>query len=436
MFKKAFSGPRPLPVEEAREKMFPAAVGIEIVSEDFINPVALAAPPDSSGRLFVVDQAGKVLVLRSDGTREETPFLDIADEIVELAPKYDERGLLGMAFHPQFRTNGKFYLFYSAPLRDGAPKGWNCTNHLVEYRAAKDDPNRADPGSRRVLLSLDKPQMNHNGGHIAFGPDGYLYVPLGDGGGENDKDEGHTPGTGNGQDLNALLGKILRIDVDGRSDGKEYGIPPGNPFTDGQGPPEIFAYGLRNPYHISFDAGGDRQLFAGDAGQVRWEEIDIIVRGGNYGWNLKEGSHCFDPNDNAADRLGCSSTGFRGEPLIDPIIEYRNLSNRSGGIGSVVIGGYVYRGRAMSSLRGRYIFGDLSGTHGRADGRMFVGSPPPDGGAWVMDEIIIEGRDRLNEYVLAFGQDIDNELYVLTSDTQGPSGSSGRVYKIVPPRKS
>jgi hypothetical protein len=289
-----------------------------------------------------------------------------------------------------------------------------------------------DLGSRRILLSVDKPQMNHNGGHIAFGPDGHLYIPLGDGGGENDHGEGHTPDVGNGQDLKTMLGKILRIDVDGRSAGKEYGIPKGNPFVDGEGLPEIFAYGVRNPYHIAFDAGGDHALFAGDAGQIRWEEVDIIVKGGNYGWNIKEGRHCFDPNDNSVDCVGSSNKGYRGEELIDPIIEYRNLSNMSGGTGSVVIGGYVYRGKAIPFLVGRYVFGDLSGRQGKADGRLFVGSPPDEGGEWVMDALLIEGRRKLGEYLLALGEDSDRELYVLSSDTEGPQGTSGRLYKLVP----
>jgi glucose/arabinose dehydrogenase len=424
-------GPAPRAVEEVRGGLTQAMVGLKLTADGFANPVALACPFDGTRRLFVVDQIGKVFIIDRQG-KKGGPFVDVSADLVELDPHYDERGLLGLAFHPRFKDNGRFYLYYSSPLRAGAPPGWNCTNHLVELRVSEDDGDRADPSSKRVLMSIDKPYMNHNGGHITFGPDGHLYVPLGDGGGENDQGRGHTPDIGNAQDLNVLLGKILRIDIDSRGPSREYAIPADNPFVNGEGRPEIFAYGLRNPYHIAFDAGGERALFAGDAGQIRWEEIDIIVKGGNYGWNLKEGSHCFNPQDNATDYLGCPRTGFRGEELIDPIIEYRNLSNISGGIGSVIIGGYVYRGRAIPRLEGHYIFGDLSGHHGKADGRLFVGSPPNRPGPWTMDELLIEERRKLHEYLLALGQDEDNELFVLTSDTEGPQGTSGRVYKLVP----
>ncbi len=419
------------PTAEVRAGTVQAKIGLKLVASRFANPVALAFPPDGTGRLFVVDQIGKIYTIKQDGTTSEVPFLDISSEVVELNPKYDERGLLGLAFHPRFKDNGRFYIFYSAPLRANAPNGWNCTNHLAEFAVSDDDPDKADPRSMRTLLSIDKPQMNHNGGHITFGPDGYLYVPLGDGGGENDHDEGHTPEIGNGQDLSTLLGKILRIDVDGRSNGKEYGIPQDNPFMNGEGSPEIFAYGMRNPFHIAFDAGGHRALFAGDAGQTRWEEVDIIVKGGNYGWNLKEGRHCFDPDDNSIDCVGCANQRYRGEELIDPIIEYRNLANMSGGTGAVVIGGYIYRGKAIRFLNGKYIFGDLTGRQGKPDGRLFVGSPPEGGGEWVMDALVIEGRRKLGEYLLAFGEDGERELYVLTSDTEGPQGTSGRVYKVI-----
>ncbi|MBI0583188.1 MAG: PQQ-dependent sugar dehydrogenase [Methanomassiliicoccus sp.] len=417
----------------SRESVEPARIGLDLVAEGFVSPVAMACPPDGSGRMFIVDQPGTVWVLDRDGRTEDEPFLDMTSDVVRLNPGYDERGLLGLAFHPHYRTNGKFYVFYSAPLREGGPRGWNCTNHLVEMLAHRDGRERADPGSGRVLLSVDKPQPNHNGGHITFGPDGYLYVPLGDGGAGNDRGLGHHPDKGNSQDLEVLLGKILRIDVDRRGGGREYGIPPDNPFVAGSGRPEIFAYGLRNPYHIAFDAGGDHELFTGDVGQLRWEEVDIIVSGGNYGWNLMEGRHHFDPGDNLADVLGRQTTGYLGEELIGPIVEYANLSNRTGGIGQAIIGGYVYRGRDLPFLQGRYVFGDWSGTRDAPDGRLFVASPPSRGPAWSMDELTIEGRGRLGEYLTSFGQDLDNEIYVLGSLYDGPRGDTGRVHRITAP---
>ncbi|MDW5562683.1 MAG: PQQ-dependent sugar dehydrogenase [Methanomassiliicoccus sp.] len=409
--------------------MVRARIGLEFVAEGFANPVFLTCAPGRN-ELYIVDQIGKIFVLDYGEGEMPEPFLDISDRIVDLDPGYDERGLLGLTFHPEYRTNGRFFVFYSAPLRDGGPPGWNCTNHLVEYRASPGNPRGVDPGSERSLLTIDKPQMNHNGGHIAFGPDGYLYVPLGDGGGANDRGEGHNPQIGNGQDTMTMLGKILRIDVDGRSEGKEYGIPSDNPFVDGGGLPEIYAYGLRNPYHIAFDAEGEHQLFAGDAGQVRWEEVDIIEKGGNYGWNIKEGRHYFDPQDNKADIVVTEPVPVR---LIDPIVDYPNLANRTGGIGSVVIGGYVYRGDKIPFLRGRYVFGDFSGTSGKPDGRIYIASPSEDGaGKWVMDELSVDRKGgKLGEYLLSFGQDNDHEIYVLCSDSEGPEGRSGRVYRIV-----
>lgn len=422
MMRKAESVRRPETVR--------AEIGLERIAEGLANPVFLTSAP-GSGELNIVDQIGKIFTLDPERGRGLELFLDISDQVVDLDPDYDERGLLGLAFHPDFGTDSRLYVFYSAPLREGGPRGWNCTNHLVEYKATG-SPLKVDPGSRRVLLSIDKPQMNHNGGHITFGPDGYLYIPLGDGGGSNDRGEGHNPEIGNAQDTMSLHGKILRIDVDSRSDGKEYGVPEDNPFVNGGGLPEIYAYGLRNPYHIAFDAGGEHRLFAGDAGQVQWEEIDIIEKGGNYGWNIKEGSHYFDRGDNSSSVLALEPTA----ELIDPIVEYPNLANRMGGMGAVVIGGYVYRGDRIPFLRGRYIFGDFTGKSGTPDGRIFVASPPEhDGGKWVMSELMVAGRKggKLGEYLLSFGQDRDNELYVLSSDTEGPAGRSGQVYKIVPP---
>lgn len=404
---------------DPRTKRKSPTVGLETVIDGLVNPVCMACPVDGSGRMFIVDQVGKVHLLIGG---RSTLFLDMTEHMVDLDPGYDERGLLGMAFHPRFGENGRFYLYYNAPPE---VPGWNSTSILAEYTMDNDRPRRI-----RTVLKVQQPQMNHNGGHITFGPDGLLYVPLGDGGGQNDRGLGHDPDIGNGQDLETMLGKILRIDVDSRSEGREYGIPKDNPFASGGGLPEIYAYGLRNPYHISFDRGTGR-LFAGDVGQTRWEEVDMIVKGGNYGWRIREGFHCFDSRDNRAEKDDCPDHGARGEKLIDPIMEYANAANRRGGIGTAVIGGYVYRGRSMPHLQGRYIFGDLSGKSGSAKGRLFIGTEGDDG-RWSMEEMAIRGRKELGEYVLAFGEDADGELYIMTSLTEGPSGSSGRVQRLVP----
>lgn len=383
-------------------------------------PVALASPADGTGRLFVADLPGVIRVVGAD-----EPFLDIADRVVDLRSGYDERGLLGLAFHPRFRENGRFFVYYSAPLREGAPAGYDHTSRVSEFRAAT--PDRADPGSERVVLEVDQPQANHNGGSIAFGPDGYLYIPLGDGGGARDVGRGHPPG-GNGQDLGTLLGKILRIDVDGP---EPYGIPADNPFVGREGRDEIYAYGLRNPWRMTFDAGGEHRLFAADAGQYLWESVKIIVPGGNHGWNLREGNHAFDPENPYVSPAEVPRTGRRGEPLVDAIIEYPN-AGQPGGIGQVVIGGYVYRGSTIPWLFGRYVFGEWSRAGAEGDGIIFAATEGPKG-QWEFTEVGVAGSRTVGAYVLAFGEDMERELYVLTSKSRGPAGKTGRVHRIVPP---
>lgn len=409
-------------------------VRVRQVAANLTAPVALVEPPDRSGRLFIVDQIGLIRVLLPGGRLVDEPFLDVRDRLVALQTSFDERGLLGLAFHPEYAENGRFFIFYSAPLRDGAPEGWNCTSTISELLVSS-DPNRADPGSERVLLQVDKPQFNHNGGTVAFGPDGKLYISLGDGGGANDVGLGHVEdwyadnAGGNGQDItDNLLGSILRIDVDA---GAPYAIPPDNPFVDGEGLDEIWAYGFRNPYRISFDGG---RLFAGDAGQVLWEEVSLVVKGGNYGWNVKEGTHCFDTGNPEESRAECPAFAPGGVPLRKPIIEYANARQPGGGLGLVVVGGHVYRGREMPQLRGRYVFGDWSRSFTEPDGTLLVASPRRRG-PWRIQELRVQGRPngRLGHFVLGFGRDSRGEVYVLTSDSVGPSGNTGRVYRLARP---
>jgi len=229
-------------------------------------------------------------------SREGTPkvFFDIRAKLTKLKEGFDERGLLGLALHPKFKENGKFYAYYSAPARAGIPEKWDHTSHISEFRTLPNDRTQADPNYERLLLEIDKPQANHNSGRIAFGPDGFLYIGVGDGGNGSDVGVGHPP-EGNGQTLTTHLGKVLRIDVDS---GNPYGIPKDNPFANHKtARPEIFAFGLRNPWGLSFDRGGQRQLFLADVGQNMFEEVNIIVNGGNYGWNLREGYSGFDPKN-------------------------------------------------------------------------------------------------------------------------------------------
>lgn len=412
------------------------SVGLELLAEGFTAPVAMVEAPDGSGRLFIVDQVGVISILMPDGTLLDEPFLDLSSKIVTLNPNFDERGLLGLAFHPDYAENGRLFVYYSAPLRAGAPAGYNCTATISEFHVS-DDPNQVDPASERILLEVDKPQFNHNGGTVAFGPDGNLYISIGDGGSAHDIGLGHVEdwyadnAGGNGQDITQnLLGNILRIDVD---HGDPYAIPSDNPFVGQDGLDEIYAYGFRNPYRFSFDMGGG-SMFAGDAGQSLWEEVSLVVKGGNYGWNVKEGTHCFDAENPGVSPATCPDTAPGGVPLRDPVIEYPNSNNPEGGLGAAVIGGYTYRGDDLPQFAGRYIFGDWSTEFGEPAGFLMVAKPRKSG-LWRLQILTITTSPdgELHHYLLGFGQDLSGEMYVLTTDNAGPSGSTGRVYKLVSP---
>ncbi|HWQ19903.1 MAG TPA: PQQ-dependent sugar dehydrogenase [Methanotrichaceae archaeon] len=400
-------------------------LNLSLIAGGFAAPVGIVSPDDGSGRTFIIDQVGLIKVLTSNGTLLKSPFLDLRSRITELTSGYDERGLLGLAFHPGFKENGRIFVFYSAPLRPGAPQGWDHTDRLSGFNISRDDLNRADPGSEQVILEIDHPQPNNNGGSIAFGSDGYLYISVGDGGGSDDVGVGHPP-EGNAQNLSTLLGKVLRIDVDNvRPGGMAYSIPGDNPFS-GRAPfrPEIFAYGLRNP-DISFDSGGNGSLFAADPGQMRWEEVDIISDGGNYGWNIKEGSQCFNVQDRSIPISTCRSTGYLGEPLIDPVIEY------SSALGQPIIGGHIYRGSRIPWLAGHYIFGYWTKSYNMPDGGLMDAEPDGNNMGWIVRDlnVSISGRSP-GEYILSLGEGPDHELYVGTSNDAGPAGSAGKIYKI------
>ncbi|MCA1832411.1 MAG: PQQ-dependent sugar dehydrogenase [Actinomycetota bacterium] len=427
-------GAQPVPSQTAAE-VTRASAGARIklvkVADGFTAPVFSTGAGDGSGRLFVVDQIGLIRVVDAHGSLLAEPFLDLRDKIVKQNPNYDERGLLGLAFHPRYKDNGRFFVWYSAPLRAGAPKGWDNTIHLSEFSRSASDPNRADPRSEKIVMQIDHPQANHNSGHISFGPDGLLYAPIGDGGNANDVGLGHPP-KGNGQDLTTILGNILRIDVD-NTGGKPYAIPKDNPYAhDTQGRrPEIFANGFRNPYHLSFDAGGEHTLYVADAGQDRFEEVDAVTAGGNYGWHIKEGTHCFSANSPARAPDSCPAQSEDGKRLIDPVIEYDHTKI----LGSVIIGGYISRGVGLPALKGMYVFGDYSRDRVRPDGTMFVAEPKPDG-LWAVKELQVQIDDDpdpgpgFGRFVISFGQGDDRELYVGLTGRGGPEGQSGAVYRL------
>ena len=329
------------------------------------SPIDFQAPDDGSGRFFVAEQAGTIRIVLN-GMLRATPFLDISSKV----DFSGEKGFLGLAFHPQFPQKNLFYVHYDRLV------GALQQSVIAEYQVSTSDPNQAAT-SERILLTIDQPPYgNHKGGQIAFGPDGFLYIALGDGGSAGDP-------LGNGQNLQTLLAKVLRIDVDHTSTGLQYAIPPSNPFAGGGGLPEIWAYGLRNPFRFSFERGTGR-LFCGDVGQDKYEEIDILQSGGNFGWNVMEGMHCYNPAS------GCNMSG-----LIPPIAEYGHAE------GNAVIGGYVYKGSAIPSLAGAYIFSDNgSGTIWK-----LVESPP---GTWTRTTLLSSNRS-----VSSFGQDVAGEIYVV-----------------------
>jgi glucose/arabinose dehydrogenase len=411
--------------------MAQAQIKLEKVVSGINTPLAMVQPPGDS-RLFIIEQNGRIKILEN-GKLAPNPFLDIRSKIKPLLHDFDERGLLGIAFHPKFKENGKFYVAYSAHLdyqNDLGQMLWyDHSNVVEEYTVSAKDKNAADPSSARRIHSISWPQFNHNGHWIGFGPDGKLYISTGDGGYANDWGIGHNPATGNGQDLTTNLGKILRIDVDARSDGKPYGIPPDNPFVGTRDVmPEIWAYGVRNPWRCSFDMGSSSaELYCGDVQQNSYEAIKLIGKGQNMGWRRVEGMmRCFDylkPDDHPAN---CDKAG-----ITPAIIEYNNCTAKPNGCkGISVTGGYVYRG-ANAAWKGKYIFGDWSKSFAEMDGQIFIGTKGGDG-KWSMEVAQVTNMAGKLPYVLAFAQDAAGEVYVLTSITTGPNGSLDTIYKIVP----
>ncbi len=353
----------------------PANIGVE---EAFPNlriprPVVLTHAGDGSRRLFVGTQFGAIHVFPVDREVEETKlFLDIRSKVTYKEVE-NEEGLLGLAFHPQYERNGLFFIYYTTT---DSPN----TSVISRFRVSADDPDRADPTSEKEILRIPQVSWNHNGGTLEFGPDGYLYVGLGDGGRSRDP-------LGHGQNLATLHGSILRIDIDAPEGDKTYAIPPDNPFVDRtDARPEIWAYGLRNVWRMAFDRKTG-QLWAADNGEDLWEEIDIIQRGGNYGWNLREGRHKFRS----------SGSGPRDD-LIEPIWEYHHR------VGMSIIGGCVYRGSRLPTLQGAYLYGDY-----------VVGS------LWALRYDAQQKRVTENRAiqgtglpVMTFGEDETGEVYVTT----------------------
>lgn len=414
------------------------AVDIKLITDGLVSPVAVVAAGKEDKRLFIVDQIGKIWIIDKHGNKLVTPFLDICAKLVTLNPNFDERGLLGLAFHPNYKHNGKFYLYYSSPRRAGGPAPgvlWNNLTRLSEFKVSSDE-NIADINSERFLMQMDDPQGNHNGGTIAFGPrDGYLYIAIGDGGGANDTNIGHVPdwylpnAGGNGQDIEAnLFGNILRIDV---NNGNPYAIPNDNPFVGKTGLDEVYAYGLRNPFRFSFDSEGNNDLIAGDVGQLMFEEINVIKKGANYGWNVKEGFSCFNAASSRNPFATCPSMDNFGNTLVDPVIVLNNFNNPAGGVTTAIMGGNVYRGKKIDAFEGKYIFGTFSKASTTPVGELFM-AHRRNSGPWAYQEISLKSSPNdIGALLKGMGQDSKGELYLTTSTVVGPAGLTGKVYKLI-----
>lgn len=385
-------------------------VRLQVVVSNLSSPVVLTFPPDGSDRLFVCEQTGKVLVVDSARNLLATPFLNLGTNVRVLSGSYDERGLLGMAVHPGYATNRKFYVYYSAP-KTGT--GINHESIVAEFLCSATNANIADPDSQRIVLRFDQPESNHNGGNLAFGPDGFLYISTGDGGGAGDV---HGP-FGNAQVLTNLLGKILRIDVNTATN---YAIPADNPFVTNGPPvrPEIFAYGFRNPWRASFDG---TNCWVADVGQNLWEEIDWLRAGRNYGWRIIEGHHGYDAN--LATNLGVNIPD-----LEFPIHEYRH-----GALGISITGGFVYRGTNYPAMQGRYVFGDYSKSFGTPSGSLYYLEETRPA-LWERFAFWLAPTGApLGRYVKSFGTDQNGEIYLLSTTIGGPTGTSGDIRQLVPP---
>jgi glucose/arabinose dehydrogenase len=348
------------------------SVGFDVIADGLSRPVQAVDPGDDSGRLFVVEQSGAIRILQN-GEPVESPFLDISDQISQ----GNEQGLLSMAFHPDFAENGTFFIFYTDVEGDEQVERWTVS---------ADDSNRADAESAAAVLTVEDYAPNHNGGLLLFGPDGYLYVGLGDGGSQGDPNN-------NGQDLATLLGSILRIDVDS---GDLYAVPQDNPFVGQEGvAAEIWAYGLRNPWRFGFDREtGD--LWIGDVGGGSYEEINLLPAGesgANFGWVLMEGSECYG---------GGTECDMDGLEL--PIYEYTH------DFGCSVVGGYVYRGEAIPELQGVYLFADYCSG-------LTWGMGQDGDGNWVASDPIESGLS-----ISSFSEDANGELYV--------TDLNGGVYRV------
>nr|XP_013796386.1 PREDICTED: HHIP-like protein 1 [Apteryx mantelli mantelli] len=385
------------------------------VANGLRNPVAMVHANDGTHRFFVAEQVGLVWTYLPDRSRLEKPFLNVSEAVLTSPWEGDERGFLGIVFHPKFKFNGKVYVYYSVEVR------YEERIRISEFRISPDDMNTLDHGSERIILEVEEPASNHNGGELLFGDDGYLYIFTGDGGMAGDPF-----GTfGNAQNKSTLLGKVLRIDVNNNDRGPLYRIPPDNPFiNDPKARPEVYAYGVRNMWRCSFDRGephtkeGKGRLFCGDVGQNKYEEIDIVEKGKNYGWRAREGFSCYD-------KKLCTNSSIDD---VLPIYAYPHKMGKS------VTGGYVYRGCESPNLNGLYIFGDFM------SGRLMSLKEDHATGEWEYSEICMgTGQtcmfpgliNNYYQYIISFAEDEAGELYFMSTGIPSATAPAGVIYKVV-----
>jgi glucose/arabinose dehydrogenase len=341
-----------------------------------LRPIVLTHANDGSGRTFVATQHGVIHIIEK-GAKATKVFLDLQNKVL-YKDNENEQGLLGLAFHPKFKTNGEFYLFYT----DKAKK---LENVISRFKVKKDDPTQADPASEEELLRVSHKFWNHDGGTLAFGPDGHLYIVLGDGGSANDPDD-------HGQKADVLLGKILRIDISAKGDSTPYAIPKDNPFVGKKEfRPEVFALGVRNPWRLSFDRQTGQGWF-GDVGQNLWEEIDLLEKGANYGWRRREGLHPFGADGSGPDKK-----------YTDPVWEYHH------DVGKSITGGHVYRGKEVPALDGHYLYADY------VSGKLWGLKYDDKAKRVVANRPIAEKQPP----VLSFGEDGAGEVYFMTYSATG-----------------
>ncbi len=423
------------------------SLALQLIAEGLTAPIHIEEPADSSGRKFIVQQDGVVRVLRPDNTLAPEPFLDLRPRLLPLEQNFEERGLLGFALHPGFARNGRVFASYSAPLRPGAPQHWNHTRRVSEFSAKPGDLSRIDAQTERVLMEVDWPSRKHNGGALAFGPDGHLYIGLGDGGASHGVGKTvlweafNVPAEalvwdGVAQDTESPYGKILRIDVDRGFPG--YAIPRDNPFASGAaGRRDVWAWGFRNPFRIAFDRA-DASFYVTAVAETLWEAAYRVRGPGNFGWPLLEGTHCVDRLKPRQPPAQCATLDSAGKRIELPVVEYPNMQashpqTRLGiaGVGTAITGAVRYRGREIPELAGQLIVADWSADFKVPSGQIFVAQPSDAGVAsapalWPYRRVL-----QIDSRIIGLAESATGELLVLTNETFGPYGTTGKVFRLV-----